>query len=391
VLRRPPREYRFAVKRPYREGDWFAVPLGDGRFASGVVTRGTHKAIEGAFFSPAAEPLWRGRFSDKALVQLRWPLLGRRSPGAREGGAARESEHVAEPGEVERRLAALVAGEAYEPPRLAVCDLRPAGAHALGELGAGTRVQWRDPLAPRELECVEHRTRAGASVRLYGRAAAQAGELAAWPALARVELDAAFLPERLAPFPHVRELALEGVPHDLAAVLGAFASLETLRIRGRGASANAAAFAAARGLRVLDLHGVALHGTAALAKLEALRVLQLGDVAADDPEAPLRLPLESLRAARVAGVRSLEALRANASLRALALAGLTALDDASPIASLERLESLELRGLWQFGVGDLAFVERMPALRRLFVDIGGRRKNVEIYRKRSLALPLPPL
>jgi hypothetical protein len=101
------------------------------------------------------------------------------------------------------------------------------------------------------------------------------------------------------------------------------------------------------------------------------------------------VPCEALRLARIAGVRSIDALAGRADLRVLSLAGLVHVDSVASIATLPNLESLELTGMWQFAVEDVAFVEHLPSLRRLRLDIGGRRKNVELYRRRSLAEPLP--
>ncbi len=56
---------------------------------------------------------------------------------------------------------------------------------------------------------------------------------------------------------------------------------------------------------------------------------------------------------------------------------------------LQKLEQLELDGLWQFDVPDVEPLLAMPALVRAKVDIGGRRKNVELYKRARWAYPWP--
>jgi hypothetical protein len=82
------------TKLPYAEGTWFAVPLRDGGYASGLVSRmaPTGRVLLGYFFGPrrAAAPRLedvRGlvpadavlvqRFGDLYLIERRWPILGR--------------------------------------------------------------------------------------------------------------------------------------------------------------------------------------------------------------------------------------------------------------------------------------------------------------------------
>jgi hypothetical protein len=381
------------VRRPYVEGDWFAVPLGDGTFASGIVTQGTRKAIFGSFYgSDPTLPLWSGRFSDRAIVQLRWPFLRAQPHFVRDEWPARVYGPAASPGYVERMLSAISHGERFDPERDAVRDVRaPIQAGAFDGIRGHLRVQWRDPLGARDLGIVEQlvAARADTSVRLHEGAAAQANAVARWANLARLELDTARMPDARATFPSITHLKLDGVPANLATALATFPALQTLSIRARGGAIDARAFSVASALRVLDLNGAAITHARALETLPHLRVLDVRDALADDADALLRLPVEALRLARVAGVRSIDALRGHPALRTLSLSGFLNLEDVSAIAALEYLTSLELLGLWQFDIADVAFIQTMPALRRLRIDIGGRRKNVEIYKQRSLALPLP--
>ncbi len=78
-------------KLPYREGDWFAVPLGDGDYAVGLVARMDGKGgVLGYFFGPlhdhvpavqeiahliVADALVIERFSDLNLLQGAWRII----------------------------------------------------------------------------------------------------------------------------------------------------------------------------------------------------------------------------------------------------------------------------------------------------------------------------
>jgi hypothetical protein len=90
-----------AKKRlPYSEGTWFAVPLGNGGAAVGVVARmdGKGRAF-GYFFGPkrasipdasdllTLRPLnavWSGRFGDLGILNGTWPVISRDIPWSRE-------------------------------------------------------------------------------------------------------------------------------------------------------------------------------------------------------------------------------------------------------------------------------------------------------------------
>jgi Immunity protein 26 len=77
----------------YRNGDWFAVPLRSGGFATGLVARSNPKGVSlGYFFGPKytglpqlsdvadlkrSNALMVGRFGDLGLVRSEWPILGR--------------------------------------------------------------------------------------------------------------------------------------------------------------------------------------------------------------------------------------------------------------------------------------------------------------------------
>ena len=78
----------------YTEGEWFAVPLRDGGFATGVIARAAPRGrvLLGYFFGPRRQslpgvgelrdfrPEWAvlvTRFGDLSLVDGTWPILGK--------------------------------------------------------------------------------------------------------------------------------------------------------------------------------------------------------------------------------------------------------------------------------------------------------------------------
>lgn len=84
-------------EQSYREGVWFAVPIGESRFAVGLVARTSLQGtiLFGYFFGPRrstlpllsntqeyhpADAILVGRFDHLALRQRKWPVLGQAEP-----------------------------------------------------------------------------------------------------------------------------------------------------------------------------------------------------------------------------------------------------------------------------------------------------------------------
>ena len=120
------------MKLPYREGDWFAVPLEGGGFAVGIVARMAKRgrSLVGYFFGPkrevvptradvahlvASDAILVARFGDLSLIQHEWPVIGRAESWDRE----------AWPMPVFYRAVHLVPGRAfrvrYDPERPSLC------------------------------------------------------------------------------------------------------------------------------------------------------------------------------------------------------------------------------------------------------------------------------
>jgi hypothetical protein len=94
---------RRGAKQKYREGDWFTVPLQDGRFAIGLIARTTKKSpsiLFGYFFGPARDAapeladtadlqpgsaVWVHMFGDVGLHAGTWHVLGQAPDWQRDG------------------------------------------------------------------------------------------------------------------------------------------------------------------------------------------------------------------------------------------------------------------------------------------------------------------
>lgn len=385
-----------AVKRDYREGDWFGVPLGDGRTAAGIIAAGTRNVLSGYFFSgPEGTPsraILACRFYDEALHEERWPVL-RAQPRFDPAEWPKLDGNAYEARRVEASVASRLAGLPAARPRAIVWDVRsPVDPVRFDALAAGARVrlQWRSPLDGGALTAVREACARlpDASVRLYGQAMAQLTEVSAWPQVRAIAADGAGFDG--VPFAHVRALALDGVPASLASIAERVPELRNLRIDARGATLRLGELANVARLESLEIVNAQCEGAASLASLSSLRSLHVGDATVDDPNAIFALEtIETLRLASVSEIRSIDALRGRDRLRTLALENLTHVDDVAALASLPLLESLTLTGMWQLHPAGVAFVAELPQLHRLDIDIGGRRKNLEIYRRRPFAYPLP--
>ncbi len=188
--------------------------------------------------------------------------------------------------------------------------------------------------------------------------------------------------------PGVVDLTLDGAPPDARSILAAVPALETLQVDFGGAAFDPSALSNVARLQRLSLARTTLCGRRAQSS-PALQVLELRDVGAGGIDDMLRLPsLRALRLRGIAKLRSVDALADHPNLRILALESLVHLDSLRVLSTLPRLESLDIAGLWQFSLSDVGVITSIKGLRRLAIDIGGRRKNVEIYKQ--MRLPKPP-
>ncbi len=324
------------------------MPLGDGSFVPLCIVRAHHHVVDvAAYAGKNSDPVAVLRTSDRALVLHRWRRSHLRAVVPE---AQPENDRWITAAHAER----VVAKRLNRLP----FDEKPLSVHVLrsGEPIAGSMFTWNEPLDAQTLQSLidyiaEH---PGVTIRPYGAAAAQLREFARTP-IRRVRITAAYDDVEL---PHVEELHIEA-PMDVAGVLAQFPSVRALRIAANGINVSFKALPCT--VRALDCS-------------HAARV--------DLKDAP---PLEGLRLAYLDAAPSLDALPS--SLRTLSLEHLTV--SSLEAVSLLRLEQLELHGLWQFELPDAEPLLAIPSLLRAAIDIGGRRKNVELYKRASWAYPWP--
>lgn len=255
---------------------------------------------------------------------------------------------------------------------------------------SNARLGWRTPLDPGELDAIARwaRGRGGASIHLHGAAVAQLDAVLNAVPVAALDLDATRIANPPRHAERVRELVLRGVPHRADDTLSSFSAVRTLRLDARGETFEMGALEALPALRCCSIASASLRGCARIERVRTLAALELVRSRVDSIDPLLRHPgIVALRLASVERVTSLAALRAHARLQSLAVESLLHLESLQPIATLQHLETLAIGGLWQFNVGDALFIAGMRGLRALSLDIGGKRKNVEITKLRGLPEP----
>ncbi|MGB6986359.1 MAG: hypothetical protein WBD74_10345 [Candidatus Aquilonibacter sp.] len=137
-----------------------------------------------------------------------------------------------------------------------------------------------------------------------------------------------------------------------------------LRIAQRGITLDPRELARFPHLEVLDCSGIALTSFTFPRTLRALRLARIST------------PVD---------LRELEAL----PLQALHLEELRELRGVEALARLQSLQQLEMLGFWQLSLDDVLPLLAHRNLVRAEVDIGGRRKNVELYKRANWAYPWP--
>ncbi|MEO9171374.1 MAG: hypothetical protein ABI282_10910 [Candidatus Baltobacteraceae bacterium] len=337
------------MKLPYRNGTWHELPLGDGSFAVMCIMRVDRHCVDiAAYADTSASPVAVLRVSDRALVLHRWHAIDARGSVP---DLPTENATWVGPARAERIVASRLGRIPFKESAIEVRDLRN------GVTPSGSLLTWREPLDPATLREVETyvRRHQNVSVRLYGTAVRQLDALATWPLR---HLRLAGEPGR-ARIESVRELHLEA-DTDVGAALQCFPNVSALRIAVRNLRFDAGSIGGA-GIALLDCSG--LRCVVHLRALPALRALRLARIV-DEPD------LDGL----------------NVTALSIDDVGIASL---GPIEAMPALEQLELRGLWQLRIGDVEPALTHANLVRGFVDIGGRRKNIEIYRRARWAYPWP--
>jgi hypothetical protein len=261
------------VKLPYRQGDSFALPLGNGATVDATIEACDHHTVD-----IAVEGL-RLRVSDRALVLLRWKRIACHSGP----------------------LTTALRADARDDKAINNRWVGPAHAERIVATHAGVANLELSPLAIRAGEWKPAFGPDSRYVRITGHG---------------ITLD----------------------PRDLARQ---FPRLE-----------------------VLDCSGITLTSLEFPPQLRALRLarittpIDLRDLAA--------LPLHTLALEQLRELRGVEALM-----------------------NWDSLEQLEMLGFWQLELDDVMPLVQLPRLVRAEIDVGGRRKNVELYRRATWAYPWP--
>lgn len=383
------------MKRRYKEGDWFAVPLAAGREAVGIIARADRSRLYGYFFASErrepADAFWRGFFRGDGLEDARWRRLSRLDGFTRERwplppGPAASFEAIPdarfEPAAlIERRLRGVA-------DALAIREVRsPLDRTRFESASPAVRLQYSEPLDEADLDALARAVRArpqsGLRVHGFRRHAFDPAQLARFAAVRHLHLDVA-----LPSFDVLGALA----PHLESLVVGpragaAFDPPPLPRLRAlelHGAALSRAALRRLPSLRALTLVDSPLRDLGALAGAELERLIvrygDCDDVAAIVDCANLReLDLRGLR-----GVRSLPPLGALARLQTLAIADLPNVTDLRPVVESSTLARIEIDAMAHLAVNDLYVLRELRALASAEIDIGGRRKNREVYRALGL-------
>jgi hypothetical protein len=415
------------MKRRYKEGDWFRVPLSGTHDAVGVIARACRSRLFAYFFAvPARTALSHDMlrkfhatqaalcalFGGAPLEDLRWPLIATslhfdrtawpfpefglrgafartwrivaydastmqaaRSESASEAqAAALPDARFATAGELEAQLRERICGVLPEKP-VTIAEVRsPLDPESLRVLVRGGRVQFSESLDQADLDCLARfiAVHPDVELRVHG--------------FERFDLRA------LQRFEALRSLILDVGHADGVEGLIALSQLSTLRT---GARNILPALARLPRLRTLELRRGA-------AKIEAtsLELLTLVDTdpprLSDLPCAPnLReltlahmtpliedigaLPMLARLELRDLALRQLPDLSRNMNLRSVALRGVRHLRDLEPLTRAPQLAELRIERMPQLEVSDFA---RLAAQSRLhaIVDVGSRQKEREINR-----------
>jgi hypothetical protein len=265
--------------------------------------------------------------------------------------------------------------------------LRPGDLSKLDALPPDACLHLRDRLSQQEVKTISGwmQERPGSTLRLDGAACELLDRFDTLPR--NVEIGRDTLPPDARSFEGVERVTFAGSPH-AGRWLEHFPNARTVRLALHGGRLDAGDVAVAR-LTALSLAEGTVTNLAALGRANELRTLELRDVAVDTFESVGRLgALRSLRLCAVERLVSIQALRGHGRLRSLWLERLPFLQRLSDLQCLPALESLDLSALWQFGMRDAEVFFALPALRRAGIDIGGKRKNVEIVKR--LQLPAVP-
>lgn len=399
------------MKRRYKPGDWFAIPLDASTHATGVITHAASSRLFGHFFAAGREtqpPCAAFLFSGIPLEDLRWPFiaapvfydakrfplpeLGERGAFARswylrtldprtlqtvrraeaEANAAMSAPpaQILHAADVEARLRELLLGVERPPPAV-VCEVRePLDRDSLRVLDEGGTVQISrasDAPAIAQLALMLSPS-IPIALRLHGMVSAPLDlrALAAWPALRElhIETERILHPEVLAALPRLQRLYVNA-GDSLSSVLASLPQLRALGVH----SAQIRALPA----QLCELEIVA--GPVPDLAETALRKLIIAHVdrtAFAIPETLQSLELRDLY------LDALPDLSRAANLTTIVLRGVRGVTDLRPLMNAPSLREAVIEAMPQLHVDDFRKVAKSKL--RFEVALGNRTMTREVYR-----------
>jgi hypothetical protein len=423
------------VKRRYKAGDWFRVPLPGERDAIGIITHACRSRLFGYFFAvePAHEPSFEelkrlhardavasALFGGAGLEQARWPLIAtslpfdpaawpfphfasrgvfgrtwhrvtydpqtmsavRREAVSRLQAVELPNARFATPEDLETFLQQRMTGEAPETP-LVVCEIRsPVNVSQLDVLlSRGGRVQFSEMLDAGEMRRLAAfvNERPHIELRVHGLQRFDLHALRSFSQLRSLILDIGVLDgvEMLASLPRLESLRIGDLTRP--------ASLEVLqrlpelhRLEVRGANADMCAVAQLQALDALTIIDTPPLEWTGFAGAEHLRSLVIAHVKGGVCGIAQLTMLERL-ALRDLQIAALPDLSLCLRLHAVELRNITMLSDLRPLAALPALRELRIEGMPQLHVRDFLPL-RDRRLQNVAIEIGSKTKEREAYR-----------
>lgn len=415
------------MKRRYKPGDWFRVPLFARADALGIITHASGSRLFGYFFAAgrgeisfdtlralrAGSACARFLFGALPIESLRWPIVatslafdaeawplppfaqrgafGRRwtlrtfDPSTvrkcseRESDAAEAAMYPAaqflSADDAEIHLAHAIDGRALPAARV-ICEVRaPVDVRSLEPLAHGGCVQVSAALSASDADTLA-RTVGNAPVELrvhdvYGKPF-DVSVLAGWPSLPALTLDTENVANvrALGALPNLRRLRL---PAHALARSGACENVRELHVTGDGERVDLQAWNALQSL-VCDNVSPDLDSLAGL----PLRYLSLRCAHADVRGAAALTLLDRLEL-RDVPLESLEVLR-GARTRTLVLSGIRLVRDVEALAQLPNLELVRFERMPQLHPADFDALVHLTGL-RVLSDSGNRTLDREIQRR----------
>lgn len=423
------------MKRRYKNGDWFRVPLGGEHDAVGVIARMCRSRLFGYFFPVEAgrhlgaddlkalraqgavacalfggagieEARWRVIATSLPFDPTAWPVppfasrgvFGRTwsaiaydpetmSIASRAAITSEQAAHLpdarfATPEELESLLRLRIAGETPEVP-LSVYEVRsPVDASSLQLLARGGRVQFSEMLAESDLDALAAFIAAhpGVELRVHSIVDFDLRTLVRFGQLRSLLLDvpSAIHAEALA---HLRLLeSFKRGRADRGFALDALVELPQLhRLELHGANADVRVAQALPRLDSLTLYATPAIRLERMQSAPRLRTLVLSHVPTD-VAAVASLPALERVSLRGMDIPSLPDLSRNAHLDAIELRDVTALRDLTPLATAPSLRELRIEGMPHLQMSDFEPLTRSAHLRDVSIEIGSKSKTREIYR-----------